>query len=190
MSLCVFVHFCSILTHANNHFPPYSHPCTREHTYNSVTDKWVTLDPLKHGEPASLLSHSFTDASPSISELICPSLERWTERWSRDLPQIAWTHPSVQSLFHPTALFLNAPPSTLLSPLLMLLVCHFFPSSASALCLTFCAVASLCGEMQLCKNRSATHCRSSCVTLSWWTNNLEKPVTAGEILGSAVWCSW
>lgn len=43
--------------------------------------------------------------------------------------------------------------------------------------------ASLCREMQ----PLTTQCRSSCTILRERTNNLEKPITAGEILSSTVW---
>lgn len=89
-------------TVSSTHKDAYKH--LEKHTLNhkSVTDRWVTQDPVKPGGMLWLLSHSFTDASPSISELMCLSLQRWAERRSCDLSQIAWTRLSMQSLFHVT----------------------------------------------------------------------------------------
>lgn len=96
--------------------PPLSRARTHTHVrkhaekhtlhHKTVTDGCVILEPLKHGGIVWLLSHSFTEASQSIVELMCLPSQRRAERQSGDLLQIAWTHISPFDASSPLTFYL------------------------------------------------------------------------------------
>lgn len=90
--VCLCVLFWSHLSAVHTH--TYVRKCAEKHTlhHKTVTDGCVILEPLKHGGIVWLLSHSFTEASQSIVELMCLTSPRRPERQNGDLSQIAWTH--------------------------------------------------------------------------------------------------
>lgn len=119
----VCVSFWSHLSavHAHTHVRGHAEKHTLHH--KTVTDGCVILEPLKHGGMVWLLSHSFTEASQSIAELMCLTSQRRPERQSGDLSQIAWTHIS---------------PFDASSPLTFYLICLW---PVARLCLPLCKVS-------------------------------------------------
>lgn len=193
--VCVCVRFYSILTHTLTTIFPLTVTCAPVHTQTRrqtrTCRKTHTSSQCNWQMSQSRPTETWGDGVIVVTLVywclfihlrahvsVFRPMNREMELW----PLADCLNPSLRAVSLPYYhIVFNCLPSPLPFPLFLPLICHFSPSSPFALCQTLCTWLRCAGKCSTPRTKVRHNAEAIASLWDGWTNNLEKPVTAGEI---------